>query len=97
MNLFIRTKFLTVMIILSSSLIFAQEPQIINIGNRSAMTLNGEWKYVVDPYQTGYYDYRREVRDQQANPSVSESLFLGYRAQDPSERVEYDFEKSDKI
>lgn len=81
----------------TSSLLFAQEPQITNIGNRTSLTLNGVWKYVVDPYQTGYYDYRREVRDQQADPSKSESLFLGYKAQDPSERVEYDFDKSDNI
>jgi beta-glucuronidase len=77
--------------------LFAQEPQITNIGNRTSMTLNGVWKYVVDPYQTGYYDYRRDARDQQANPSNSESLFLGYKAQDQSERVEYDFDKSDNI
>jgi len=81
----------------SKSISFGQEPQIINIENRASLTLNGIWKYVVDPYQTGYYDYRREVRDQQANPSNSESLFLGYKPQNPSERVEYDFEKSDNI
>ena len=37
-------------------------------------TLNGVWKYVVDPYETGYYDYRRSVRDEQRNPSPAESL-----------------------
>jgi len=79
------------------SFLSAQEPQITNIGNRASLTLNGVWKYVVDPYQTGYYDYRREVRDQQAEPNKSESLFLGYKAQDASERVEYDFDKSDNI
>jgi len=81
----------------SASLLFAQEPLITNIGNRVSLTLNGVWKYVVDPYQTGYYDYRREVRDQQADPNKSESLFLGYKAQDPSERVEYDFDKSENM
>jgi len=81
----------------NSSFLFGQEPQITNIGNRNTFTLNGVWKYVVDPYQTGYYDYRRDVRDQQANPSNSESLFLGYKMQDPSERIEYDFDKSDNI
>lgn len=76
---------------------YAQEPLITNTGNRTSFNLNGVWKYVVDPYQTGYYDYRREVRDQQTDPSKSESLFLGYQPQDPSERVEYNFEKSDNI
>jgi beta-glucuronidase len=81
----------------SASFLSAQEPQITDIGNRTSLTLNGVWKYIVDPYQTGYYDYRRDVLDQQADPSKAESLFLGYKAQDPSERVEYDFDKSDNI
>lgn len=80
-----------------ADLSMAQEPQITNIGNRITLTLNGVWKYIVDPYQTGYYDYRRNVRDQQVDPDKSESFFLAYKAQDPSERVEYDFEKSDNI
>jgi beta-glucuronidase len=88
---------LTTILLITNILLFGQEPQITNIGNRTSLTLNGVWKYVVDPYQTGYYDYRRDARDQMANPSNSESLFLGYKAQDPSERVEYDFDKSDNI
>lgn len=91
------TQILIAFMLLSNIHLWAQEPQITNIGNRNSMTLNGVWKYVVDPYQTGYYDYRRDVRDQQTNPGNSESLFLGYKAQDPSERVEYDFDKSDNI
>ena len=91
------TGLLITLMVSFADLLFGQEPQITNIGNRTTITLNGVWKYVVDPYQTGYYDYRREVRDQQADPSKSESLFLGYKAQDPSERVEYDFDKSDNI
>ena len=87
----------TIILLFSGALLFGQDPQIINIENRTALTLNGVWKYVVDPYQTGYYDYRRDVRDQQANPSTAESLFLGYKAQNPTDRVEYDFDKSDNI
>ncbi|WP_010664730.1 glycoside hydrolase family 2 protein [Marinilabilia salmonicolor] len=75
----------------------AQTPQITNVENRQTMTLNGVWKYLVDPYELGYYDYRRTVRDLQENPSKSESFFLGYQQQDPSERVEYDFTKADNI
>jgi beta-glucuronidase len=83
--------------VLSVAMLHGQEPQIINIENRSVMTLNGVWKYVVDPYQTGYYDYRMQARDQQENPGTSESLFLNYKPKNPSERVEYDFDKSDNI
>jgi beta-glucuronidase len=97
MNRFSLTKIFTVIMILSNVVLFGQEPQITNVGNRTSMTLNGVWKYVVDPYETGYYDYRRDARDQQADPSYSESIFLGYKAKNPSERVEYDFDKSDNI
>ena len=97
MKRFSYTALLMLIMLASKSYSFGQEPQIINIENRASLTLNGIWKYVVDPYQTGYYDYRREARDQQSNPSNSESLFLGYKPQNPSERVEYDFEKSDNI
>ena len=87
----------TALFTFSVVLLFGQESQITNIENRNALTLNGVWKYVVDPYQTGYYDYRRSARDQQPNPSPSETLYLGYKPKDASERVEYDFDKSDNI
>lgn len=39
---------------ISSGNIGGQEAQITNIDGRVSVTLNGVWKYVVDPYQTGY-------------------------------------------
>jgi len=89
--------FISLFLLFSNMLAVGQERQIINIENRNSLNLNGVWKYVVDPYQTGYYDYRRDARDQQANPSTAETLFLGYKAQNPSDRVEYDFDKSDNL
>ena len=80
-------------------LLFSQENEnlITNIPNRQTTSLNGMWKYVVDPYETGYYDYRRQVRDQKDKPDASEAFFLGHKTQSRSERVEYDFDKSDNI
>ena len=89
--------FCSLFLLFSNILAVGQERQIINIENRNSLNLNGVWKYVVDPYQTGYYDYRRDARDQQANPSTAETLYLGYKAQNPSDRVEYDFDKSDNL
>lgn len=34
-------------------------PQIINVQARSTVSLDGVWKTIVDPYENGYYDYRR--------------------------------------
>jgi len=36
----------------------AQSNLITNIQNRKSISLNGKWQYIVDPYETGFYDYR---------------------------------------
>jgi beta-glucuronidase len=36
----------------------AQDSLITNIGSRKSLSLNGTWQYIVDPYETGFYDYR---------------------------------------
>jgi beta-glucuronidase len=36
----------------------AQSNLITNIQDRKAISLNGKWQYIVDPYETGFYDYR---------------------------------------
>ncbi|MDD2797782.1 MAG: glycoside hydrolase family 2 TIM barrel-domain containing protein [Bacteroidales bacterium] len=44
-----------------SGFIFAQvTPQIINIEGRHTFSLDGEWKSIIDPFENGYYDYRRQ-------------------------------------
>ena len=38
---------------------WAQEvPQLINVMNRQTISLNGDWHYIVDVQEEGYYDYR---------------------------------------
>lgn len=36
----------------------AQDSLISNIPARKALSLNGRWQYIIDPYETGFYDYR---------------------------------------
>jgi len=36
----------------------AQDSLITNINARKALLLNNNWQYIVDPYETGFYDYR---------------------------------------
>jgi len=36
----------------------AQDSLITNIRSRKSLELNGKWQYIVDPYETGFYDYR---------------------------------------
>src|ERR1700722_9122271 len=61
------------------------------------ISLDGEWKTIVDPYETGFYDYRREERDLSSNPSRSETFYLDVKPAGPGERVEYDFDASPSL
>lgn len=71
---------------------YAQEPLLINAYNRTSTTLNGDWNYIVDPYENGYYNYRYEAFDEQKNPSKN-AFFTHSKPNNPSELVEYDFDK----
>jgi beta-glucuronidase len=71
----------------------AAEPQLIqNVSSRPGMTLAGKWHVIVDPYENGYYDYRREPFD--AAPAPRGGYFLDHKPADRSELVEYDFDTS---
>ena len=43
----------------------AQTELIGNIQGRNAISLDGKWQYIVDPYETGFYDYRYKERREQ--------------------------------
>ena len=69
------------------------EPQVIqNVLSRPGMTLTGKWHVIVDPYENGYYDYRREPFDAATPPRGG--YFLDRKPADRSELVEYDFDTS---
>lgn len=49
--------------------IHAQSPLITDIPSRTVISLNGSWQYIIDPYGTGFYDYRwkeRSSKDREA-------------------------------
>ncbi|MFH1000461.1 MAG: glycoside hydrolase family 2 TIM barrel-domain containing protein [Bacteroidota bacterium] len=66
---------------------------IINTSNRVNTTLNGNWNYIIDPYETGYYNYRYEPYDQQTQNNNS-AFYNNYHTDNKLELVEYDFDKS---
>jgi beta-glucuronidase len=81
---------LTIVIVLFIALnAFSAQNLIINVDNRKSLSLNGQWKFIIDMYETGYYDYRYQ-------PSQY-GFFTNQKPQNKSERVEYDFDKSQSI
>jgi len=76
--------------------IIAQEGLLINVYNRPATSLNGPWNYIVDPYENGFYNYRYEPFDLQKKPGKG-AFFTNSKPDNPSDLIEYDFDKSDII
>jgi len=65
----------------------AQEvPQLANVLSRETMSLNGDWHYIVDVQEEGYYDYRM-------NPTRW-GFFRNAKPQKPEDLIEYDFDKA---
>ena len=61
-------------------------PLIQNVNAYESMSLNGEWNYIVDVQEEGYYDYRM-------NPTRW-GFFQNAKPQKPEDLIEYDFDKS---
>ncbi|MGB5384440.1 MAG: glycoside hydrolase family 2 TIM barrel-domain containing protein [Lutimonas sp.] len=74
----------------------AQKNLLQNVFNRNTTSLNGEWNYIVDPYENGYYNYRLEAFDLQADPSRN-AYFTNSKPVDKTELIEYDFDRSETI
>ncbi len=60
-NIFLKIIF-SLAIMLTVFTVFSQTGLITNIPSRNTFSLNGKWQYIVDPYETGFYDYRFQER-----------------------------------
>ena len=85
-------RILSIFLILTACISMKSQTNIINTGTRNGMSLNGKWNYIVDPYETGYYEYRYIPFDQ--NPNPWGGFFLDKEQQNKSELLEYSFDKS---
>jgi beta-glucuronidase len=74
----------------------AQEQIMVNAFNRNAVSLNGYWKYIVDPYENGFYNYRYEPFENQENPGNG-AYFTNAKRKNKSDLIEYDFDKMDSL
>lgn len=61
-------------------------PLIQNVNAYETMSLNGEWNYIVDVQEEGYYDYRMKP--------TPWGFFRDAKPQKPEDLIEYDFDKS---
>ena len=83
---------LLISFLLVSILNAQSKPVLTNTYIRDAFSLNGKWNYIIDPYETGYLDYRYEPYDNIPNPVGG--FFLDRKPLDKSDLIEYSFDKS---
>ncbi len=68
------------------------EVVLADVFARQVTSLNGKWRVIVDPYDTGYYDYRHQPYD--ASPYPGGGFFIDRHAKDKTDQVEYNFDTS---
>ena len=66
--------------------------QITNIPGRETVSLDGNWKTIVDQYETGYYDYRRKPMNERASFFADDSFNRNRRR-----LVEYEFDAAREL
>jgi len=59
---------------------------IANTDGRKTVSLNGQWQTIVDPYESGYYNYRYQPSDN--------GYFKNAKPKSKSDLIEYDFDSS---
>ncbi|WP_028903035.1 glycoside hydrolase family 2 protein [Prevotella sp. P6B4] len=61
-------------------------PLIQNVNAYETCSLNGDWNYIVDVQEEGFYDYRMKP--------MRNGFFINAKSQKPEDLIEYDFDKS---
>jgi beta-glucuronidase len=87
---------LILFLFVNTGFVFAGEDLMVNAYNRPFQSLNGNWKYIVDPYENGFYNYRYEAFDKAVNPAAS-AYFTNSKPRDKTDLIEYDFDKSEEL
>jgi beta-glucuronidase len=70
---------------------YAAELDLIqNASHRQGVSLNGPWQTIVDPYESGYLDYRYR-------PYADGGFGANKKPKTPSDLIEYDFDSSTRL
>ncbi len=81
-----------VLLLAASSAVGWSATTVNHLLSRTRESLDGKWNYIVDPYDSGYYDYRYQPYD--AAPQPTGGYFQDRRNVPPTDLVEYNFDSS---
>jgi len=80
-------KLLILLVFLLVPSVQAQQISLIaNTAARKTVSLNGQWQTIVDPYESGYYNYRYQPSDN--------GYFKNAKPKSKTDLIEYDFDSS---
>ena len=84
-------RLMMIMVFLAGSVEASQDSTLLiqNPDARTHISLNGSWNVIVDPYENGFYNHRYEEHEN--------GYFKNARTQNPSDLIEYDFARSQKL
>jgi len=83
-------KLLILLLLALAPSVCAQQADLIaNTEGRKTINLNGQWQIIVDPYESGYYNYRYQ-------PS-NDGYFKNAKPKTKSELIVYDFDSSGSL
>jgi len=68
----------------------AETELIQSTASRYGISLNGSWRVIVDPYESGYYDYRYR-------PQSDGGFGANKKPKSKSDLIEYDFDTADRL
>jgi len=74
------------LVALVSSVRAQQVSLIANTDGRTTISLDGQWQTIIDPYESGFYNYRYQPSDS--------GYFKNAKPKSPSDLIEYDFDNS---
>jgi beta-glucuronidase len=82
--------FLLISLLLLVPSVQAQQVGLIaNTDGRKTISLDGQWQTIVDPYESGFYNYRYQPSDN--------GYFKNAKPKSKSDLIEYDFDKSGSL
>ncbi len=77
----------------------AQDPLIQNAYNRESTSLDGQWHYIIDPYETGYRNHRNWVTfdEERRGKASANPYWTNINLENRWDRIEYDFDSAPTI
>ena len=81
---------LTILLLVLVPYVQAQQLDLIaNTDGRKTISLDGKWQAIVDPYESGFYNYRYQPSDN--------GYFKNAKPKTKSDLIEYDFDSSESL